>query len=145
MFRFKIMSKKIAETYTSPFKYILISITEPGEDVPFFVHDPNRKGVLSVKIHDVDDVKLANEYGYKILDSNQAENIIKFVEEYKDKIEQIAVHCHAGVSRSAGCAAALSKIYNGTDEDIFNSEFHIPNMHVYKTILNKAFDMKLIG
>jgi len=67
-------------------------------------------------------------------DKNAAD-ILDFVEKIKDSIEVLIVACEAGVSRSAGTAAALGKIYLGTDEFIFNSERYQPNVYLYQTIL----------
>ena len=47
-----------------------------------------------------------------------AEKILNFVKGYPGP-EDILVHCGAGVSRSAGVAAALSLILNGSDWEIF--------------------------
>lgn len=44
--------------------------------------------------------------------------------------------CEAGISRSAGVAAALSNIYNGSDAWVFQDPRYHPNMLVYRTILN---------
>jgi predicted protein tyrosine phosphatase len=67
---------------------------------------------------------------------NDADQILDFVESHPEA-ELIIVHCDGGVSRSAGIAAALSKILTGSDFNIFNSKRYQPNMHVYRTILNR--------
>lgn len=47
----------------------------------------------------------------------------------------IIVHCHAGVSRSAGMAEALSLWLNGDDSGIGSNTRFIPNRHVKSTML----------
>ena len=53
-----------------------------------------------------------------------------------DEIEWIIVHCEAGVSRSAGAVAALSKLLNGDDSYFF--KHFLPNTLVYKLILKEG-------
>jgi predicted protein tyrosine phosphatase len=49
-------------------------------------------------------------------------------------VDVVIVHCGAGVSRSAGLAAALAKWYNGSDLEFFKPPY-APNMLVYRTML----------
>jgi hypothetical protein len=48
------------------------------------------------------------------------------------------VHCGAGVSRSAGVAAALGKWLNNDDGFIFNNFSYCPNFTCYRLVLNEA-------
>jgi predicted protein tyrosine phosphatase len=48
----------------------------------------------------------------------QAREIAKFVIQYQD-IDTLIVHCDAGISRSAGIAAAISKWYFGSEINIY--------------------------
>ena len=126
-------------TYYDP--YLVISIFEPGENTPSVKIDYNRKDILPIEIHDIDDVEMAKKHGYKIMDIEQAKSIINFVEKYKDKVSTIVVHCHAGICRSAGCGAALLKIYNYDDSEIMMSDKYIPNKHVYNMVINAAIKL----
>ena len=49
------------------------------------------------------------------------------------KVDLIVINCEAGMSRSAGVGAALSKILNGNDTDFFRY-FH-PNMYIYSKLI----------
>jgi len=45
-----------------------------------------------------------------------AEKLLQFIETYKNKVNDIIVHCEAGISRSTGTALALSEILNETNQ-----------------------------
>jgi len=73
-----------------------------------------------------------------LFNEKMAREILNFLEKHKN-INLIYVNCEAGISRSSGVAAALSKIYNGIDDKYFDSRKYIPNMLVYSTIIKEAF------
>jgi len=52
--------------------------------------------------------------------------------------EHIICQCPAGLSRSAGMAAALAKYFNGDDTRYFKE--YLPNMRVYRMVLNALYD-----
>ena len=68
-----------------------------------------------------------------------AQKIVRAVEQWKDKVEQIVVHCDAGYSRSSAVAAALALALNGrgADDEFFVKGNYCPNMHVYNTMLKE--------
>lgn len=68
-----------------------------------------------------------------------AQKIVRAVEQWKDKVEQIVVHCDAGYSRSPAVAAALALALNGrgADDEFFVKGNYCPNMHVYNTMLKE--------
>ena len=67
--------------------------------------------------------------------------IKEFVEQVKDRVERIIVHCKAGVSRSAGVGAAILYALNGDDMRVFRDKYSLPNMTCYRKVLN-AFGVK---
>ena len=79
----------------------------------------------------------------KGISQTDAERIAEFIKEFIKKnsghYEKIAVHCDAGVSRSAGVAAAIAYYLNGSDSQIFDSPRHVPNMRCYRYVLNALF------
>lgn len=120
----------------------VISITDPDNREPAkFSTTDFIKDVLYIKCFDVDKGS-ANFHCYPerfkkgVFTKDHAIQILDFVEEMKNDIEILVVHCDAGISRSSGVAAALSLIYTGTDKGIFMDNRYRPNMHVYRTILN---------
>jgi len=129
------------ETFVFNKEYVVISICEPDQELPNFVEDLNRSDVFKLEIHDVDDVFYAEKFGYTILSEEDAINILNFMERVKNQVEFIVIHCFAGKSRSSGLAAALYKIYEGDDSIIMENQKYIPNMYVYRTVLNTAYNM----
>lgn len=139
--KFKIMPQAGAEKYFSTDrkeKYVIIALIDPYTEAHYQWAPLNHLDTKTIWINDIDDPKFAKEHKYKIMNENQANQIIDFVEEYKDIVDFFLVHCSAGVCRSPGCAAALSTIYNGNAREIFQYPLYIPNMHVYRTILKVA-------
>lgn len=71
------------------------------------------------------------------INEGQARAIVKFcMKNIDDDVDQIIVHCDAGVSRSAGVAAAITKWYYNEDEQFFNNSQYVPNMRCYRYVLN---------
>lgn len=109
---------------------LAISITGPRDEPVNWQENPNIKG-LSVAFRDTE-----NDTG---ISHEDAERIARFIMENKDEYVHIIIHCSAGISRSAGVAAAISKYLNGSDEKIFDSPKYIPNMRCYRYVL-EAFE-----
>ncbi len=129
---FDVMSKKEAISFsenTDILPCIIISITNPGdEDICFF---PNEeiKAILHIKFSDiVDDLPLA-------IQISQAEEIVQFVDYWKNNIQHIVVHCEEGRSRSAGVCAALMFYLNGNNAEILKNKHYFPNQRCYELLL----------
>ena len=149
-----IASRLIAEKASALIKtpHAIISITDPDSNLPTFAPNENRLGILSLQFYDLDDIsgqmepKDAKEYlaqfGNGLFKDYQAAEIVDFVEEVKDKIKGILVHCEAGVSRSAAVAAAIELVLNGSDERVFKDRRYSPNQYVYGKLL-KAWQGRL--
>lgn len=137
--KFTVLNRKKAITYQPSSSAILIGIATP--------YNPNRphppyygtyKDILKLKFHDIDREEpevAGNFYNPVFFSKEDAQTILKFVDKWINQVEEIVVHCDAGRSRSAGVAAALSKIYTGNDMRFFR-EF-TPNMHIYRTIFKE--------
>ena len=132
-----ILNRKEAKKFsyeTHDFKSAIISITDTDKaDVIFEKNEANGiRAVLRLKFDDVErDYK--NEH---CITKEDAENIVKFVNKNKNKVDKFIVHCEAGVSRSAGVGAAIMKALNGDDWDVFKNPLKCPNMKCYRTVLN---------
>ena len=120
---------------------IVISIHDPNKPPEFSQQDletiPHLCDLLTLSFWD----ELDEAHGCMSYD--QAAEVLYFVANNIPFAKNIIVHCEAGISRSAGVAAALSKILNGND-DYFFDYFHnryVPNMTCYRRIL-EAFYLK---
>jgi predicted protein tyrosine phosphatase len=140
----KVMNRWSIETYYETEPHIVISIGDPF-DKTLVIMPPSysRKCVLRLKFHDWDDrQKIVLEESSNPEAKNmvyyseeQAKQVFDFVYEFLPRIEMIICQCEAGISRSAGMAAALSKALTGEDEYYF--KHYIPNSRVYRLTLNK--------
>lgn len=140
---FLVLPRYKVKDYVTDKKHILISIY-CHDDTPAEL-DPNplRLAILPLQFDDWDTkAKESIETKYKnsaeaqkqiFFSEEHAKQIIEFVRRYSDKIDLIICQCAAGISRSAGVAAALSKCLNGEDGYFFKN--YLPNSLVYSTIL----------
>lgn len=117
--------------------YVLISITETEYEREDLKISKLCKDVLYLHFHDTDH---ENE-GLILFSRDQAKEILEFYHKYKNKSDNIIIHCTAGISRSAGVAAALYRIHFGEDDNIYWDKY-IPNMLVYKTLLREYYGLR---
>jgi predicted protein tyrosine phosphatase len=137
-----VMSQEKAESTIIDVPYIHISVYSPGSDGAVLPDNEKRIDVLRLCFHDIESVNDPNDFGLKFLKkygieprlfyTEDAQSIIEFLEKHKE-VETIVVNCEAGISRSAGIAAAIAKFRNGDDESYFK-RYH-PNLLAYKTLL----------
>lgn len=137
----KVMSRKeaIKASYKLPKdkKYAIISISEISDSSPSFHNSSSLINVLKLHFDDVDEA----EYGCLPINEKDAKEIARFVMFFADKVDCLIVHCLAGISRSSGCAAAISKWYFGDDSEFFDESKYTPNMTVYRTVLNALVEL----
>ena len=114
----------------------IISINTPGEEANKFARRSEIKDVLSLFF---DDIEYDEEKGI-FMTEEDADKILAFVDKCeKQNIDELWVHCDAGISRSAGVAGAILKILTGDDSQVFDSFAYCPNMHCYRTVLNQFY------
>lgn len=88
-----------------------------------------------------DDVEDDNITGCVPMSDAQATLAANFLKELTtSNPATLIVHCSAGISRSAGVAAAIHDalgwpIANARDDDVFRDGKFAPNMHCYRTML----------
>ena len=70
----------------------------------------------------------------------QADQVSKFVKYWYNKVDYLIVQCEAGISRSAGVAAAISKWTTGNDEKYFSGMRFVPNHRCYTMVLNSLMN-----
>ena len=131
-----ILPKYRAEKFEPANRTIMISVVDPEEPTPNIQFENKFVDIFYLKFHDTDSRYSDN---YQALSESTALEILVFVKKYVDIIDTIVVHCMAGISRSAGIAAALSDILGMGSQHIFNGPY-IPNRHVYRMILNTNFE-----
>lgn len=130
-----VLSEKLAIQYSKLVKNkcIFVSITCPNEKNVSFYSNENIKAIFDMKFNDIDD---SDWYvnGVKIESPKQKdfEGLKYFLDNNIDEtIEEIVVHCGAGVSRSAGTALAIAEYLN-IPNDIATSKNYEPNFWVNK-------------
>lgn len=141
---FKVLSKAEIESTSVQSKltkkHIVLSISDTTDSIPLLPLNRNRLNTFYMFFDDIDK-ETEGIKSYQPFHKLQAESLLVFIngmlEVHKD-LEQIVVHCFAGVSRSIGMASALSFILDKTDTKIFKSG--IPNMRVYNMIIKEYYD-----
>ena len=123
--------------------YIIISISSiDTEEHVLFSPNNKCKGVIRLKFND-----LERDYGDKIRAPRQGDfsGLKMFIDDFVERgnIEDIIVHCEAGISRSSALGAVIAQ-YLGLDEFnlIWNNDKYIPNERVYRLASNE-FGLKI--
>ena len=143
--QFLVLNRDSIKNYTSSKKHILIQIychddyAEPTPDLH------TRLDTLHLQFDDWNEKQkklIEKEYPQSekrkamvYFSELHARRIIRFVKKHLDKIELVIVQCDAGISRSPGVAAALSKCINGDDSYFFKR--YLPNSLVYAMIMKE--------
>lgn len=135
-----------AKEFTCDKPWAAISITTTDEWPK--LNKCQQVDLLQLSFADLDEItpSVAQNYPHlvdKLFEESHAHQILDFVKKNWDKIDTLLIHCYAGASRSPGVGAAIAKILYGDDMEFFR-RFR-PNMRVYRTILNVAFERGLIG
>ena len=124
----------------------LLSIKGPSENpIDYTMAHKYREtcGILGLVFDDVDSLKTTDEYNLSAFTPEMAKQILNWVNALiKAEVSLIIVQCTAGISRSAGVAAALSLIINGDDSWVFDDKRYLPNRLVYRTILQVHYEAK---
>ena len=124
---------------------IIISISDP---YMVYSSKPERTrknkvvSILSLEFCDADEPGL-DVYGREtsvsdLMSDADAKWVAAFVKGHPDT--DIIVHCDAGISRSAGVAAAIMKWATDDDSPIFKSYRYHPNMWAYRKMLNALME-----
>jgi len=140
------MNRRMIEFKDAIASHIIVSFSDDKKFFPSIKDDDGCVSILRLEVFDWDGKHLNSLFcdgdpvtKDKIFNEGHAKQILYFVDQYIDKIEFIISQCDAGICRSSACAAALSKILNGTDEMFFKAPYY-PNMLIYGTILNEFID-----
>lgn len=120
--------------------HILISVREPREETITFPSNLHRQAILQLVFSDINTVGLDNKWQQVpqviLFSIKHAEDILKFLNDNSSS-KRLICQCTAGISRSAGIAAAISKIVY--DDDTYFHKRYIPNSRVRSIILGEYF------
>lgn len=122
--------------FEPPEPCIIISVVDPTAPIAVFEPNPRIVDVLRVQpFHDIDEPYP----GAVLFDQERAESIARFVLRHPE-ISLIVAQCEAGISRSAGIAAAIFEAFGLIGRSPF--ETGIPNRHVYRMLLEQLMRHK---
>lgn len=135
-----ILSREMAEKHVPDKPEVLIGClsSKPPFNVPAIVVPSEFR--LDYLTYCFDDIE--EPYGdYVLITRDVSRRIVEDFARYRDRIESLAVHCQAGLSRSPAVAAALNNCFSlGHNEREFFCENYMVNFAVYFSILG-AFDL----
>jgi len=132
--RIEVMSRKNAILYSQKSTYENLAIISISDCNKEFANFENVTYLLRLKFDDVE------QGDYNCITFEQAVQIKLFVNSIRNNVSLLIVHCEAGISRSAGIAAALMKVIYGHDWKIFESNMYCPNMTCYRIVLDAFHD-----
>jgi len=131
-----VRSRTLAKEFFCDLPWACVSITTPGDGWPV-LNKAKCMDVLQTQFYDAEFKRPEFEDKY-FFGSEQANQILDFVNGVWNKIDLFMVHCQAGISRSPAIAAAIAKIKYGNDTEFF--ERYCPNSLVYSMLLRTATD-----
>ncbi len=119
---------------------IMISISDPFHtyaETPFITPENNIQAILPLAFCDAEEPG-PDVYGHMagaedLMQKEDAVQIRDLLARYPN--HTIIVHCDAGMSRSAGVAAAIEAYAGGDPSRIFGSPYYDPNRHCYRLLL----------
>jgi len=140
---FRVFSEDAVRLYACDEPHVVISIRSPSGERATLPRNDSRMDTLWLDFHDVDSteegqraLRMINSFGQeaKPFDAGMAREVKEFM--VRNAVATtVIVNCEAGISRSAGVAAALSKVLMGDDEEYFRR--YVPNRLVYRMILEE--------
>lgn len=112
--------------------YIVISVQSPDAKYNAIVPvNKYCKGILRTRFYDIDKPLCYHGDMLYPMTIEQSNEIARFVKENAD-VQEVYVHCEAGISRSAGLARAIAEYYAIP----FSLQGYCPNLHCYRTLLS---------
>jgi predicted protein tyrosine phosphatase len=130
-----VLSRPAAARVKPNVPHLVISVTDPEMPEAHLADSPLRMGVLRLKFHDVGEDRPRS----RAPGEEDARAIVEFVKARRSMADLIVCHCEAGISRSSGIAAALSRWLNGHDEEFFRR--YLPNRLIYRLIRRELGDL----
>jgi predicted protein tyrosine phosphatase len=129
----RIINEKIIISHT----WALISIYGEKELLTFsnqeVLKELNCQDFLSLQFHDI----TIEERKLVLFNEQHANWIINFLDDIKDKVDHLIVHCAAGISRSGAIGLFACRYFELDQKQFFKENFIMPNPHILK-VLNKV-------
>jgi predicted protein tyrosine phosphatase len=116
--------------------YIVISIHDSDSRPAKVKKQPGLRAVLPLGFDNVDPTGPTKLVTSVAMTPEQADAIWNFVDEHRDEVGALVVHCEAGHSRSPAVAAAICEVLGGDGRRFFTGKE--PNMYVYRLMLRAA-------
>ena len=131
--KYKIMSRATCERYCTQ-KHakssMIISIKSSWDKEPSHLSMTKENGVKYILSLAFDDLTQEDNPKFCMQESD-GKKVAKFVNKHYDDVDLIIVHCDGGISRSAGVGAAIMRVKEGDDWQLFDSQTKHPNMTCY--------------
>ncbi len=99
------------------------------------VESPHWVELLMLEFHDIDPSHCSEGWvqQWTLFDDAMADRILEILERTKDTAGVYAVHCEAGISRSAAVAKFISQFFNLS----FPETYSLYNKHVFSVLLRR--------
>jgi hypothetical protein len=106
-----------------------------GDTIEDYVKFPKGTDVLQIAFYDVRPFTVAKHHYDRILP--QAKEIADYIICKRKEGKDLICQCDYGVSRSAGCAAAILEMWDHKGLEIFADYRYTPNQFVYNKVLKE--------
>jgi predicted protein tyrosine phosphatase len=135
--KIKVFNEDSIRSFKTEEKHVVVSFQDPNYEFVNLPEQSSRLAWIGFHCYDLEDDCGQFPYSRYLFEHSHAKELLNFVNIWKDKVNLIIVNCVAGVSRSMGAAAAISKILNGEDAQFFKEGY--PNMRIYRLLLEEHF------
>ena len=115
-----------------PSNTAIISFADTKDD---FLEFPKGTDVLKIAFYDIRPHTTVKEHYPLILP--EAREIARYIYQKKKEGKDIICQCDYGVSRSAGCAAAILQKWGNNGIKVFADYRYTPNQFVYNKVLTE--------
>ena len=114
----------------------IISFADTEDD---YVEFPKGTDVLLIPFYDIRPYTIAKSHYNKILP--EAKMIAEFINQKHREKKNIICQCDYGISRSAGCAAAILERWGKNGIEIFADYRYSPNQFVFNKVLKELKEL----
>lgn len=116
------------------------AIVSFADTIDDFLEFPKGTDVLKIAFYDIRPHTTVKEHYPQMLP--EAPQIARYIYEKKNEGKDIICQCDYGVSRSAGCAAAIMQRWGNNGIKVFADYRYTPNQFVYNKVLAELEKLK---